>query len=513
MDRAALLGELHTVLRRQNCEIFPGDHESKPDLLVVHPARGLIALDVAASHDDARVTLNRKVQALRSDFPLLEAVPISRMVVVLDLVAPFGGCLDPESVLTTDWWGAMAERPAPVELVRHLASELVPTLSFHSPRRGELNDELRELRERQRVVLDLQQAGTAQRKIKDVLVVSGPPGSGKSLVLAARARWLASRHPDWNIEIVCFNKLLVPYLSQLVQGTGAQVGRMSEFMQRHDLKMSFDVDAARPQLAAAKRKAMPSIDALLVDEWQDLHAPFVQLLLEHVLPGRGGALLVGDPAQALYGEVDEDEALRGHTVERVELATPYRSSRQIIEVAAALDPALNIPVKDYVLEGEPVDIVFANNKKEQCAAIARDVRVALEQGGRAPENIAVLVLRTWDVGVVAKALDNEGVPFEIVRKEAASSFRLEAPRVKIMTAHSAKGYEFDIIFLMGIEQLPSPEDDDGLRHGRSALVGLTRAKDQAVITYSKENVYLNRLRALPADLVRPWVWPDDYPEA
>lgn len=513
MDKAALLTELHNVLILEDCELFPGDHESKPDLLVIHPARGLITLDVAASYEDARVALNRKVQALRSDFPVLEAVPLSRMVVALDLTAPAGGCLDPKSALTTDWWSIMPERPAPVELVRRLAAELAPTMSFHSPRRGALDDNSREIRERERVVLDLQQAATAQRKIKDVLVVSGPPGSGKSLVLAARARWLASRHPGWNIEIVCFNKLLVPYLSQLVQGTGAQVGLMSEFMQRHNLRMSFDADAARGQLAAAKRKAMPCIDALLIDEWQDLHAPFVQLLLEHVFPGRGGALLVGDPAQALYGEVDELEALRGHVIQRVELATPYRSSRQILEVAAALDPDLDIPAKDCGLEGQPVDIVFANDKKEQCAAIARDVRSALQEGGRAPENMAVLVLRKWDVGVVAKALENEGVPFEIVRKQEAPFFKLAAPKVKIMTAHSAKGYEFDVIFLMGIEQLPSPEDDEGLRHGRSALVGLTRAKDQAVITYSKENVYLNRLRALPPDLVQAWVWPDDYLEA
>ena len=33
-----------------------------------------------------------------------------------------------------------------------------------------------------------------------------------------------------------------------------------------------------------------------------------------------------------------------------------------------------------------------------------------------------------------------------------------------------------------------------------------------LLTYSKENVYLDRIRALPDDLVQQWVWPDDYPE-
>jgi DNA polymerase III delta prime subunit len=511
MDRAALLAELHVVLLLEDCEIFPGDSESRPDLLVVHPERGLIALDVAVLHQDARVALNRKVQALRSDFPVLEGIPLSRVVVALDLAAPAAGCLDASSALSSAWWMTMPERPAPLAVVQDLAGELAPTLSFHSPRRGPLDDAGRELRVRQRVVLDLQQASTAQREIKDVLLVSGPPGSGKSLVLAARAKWLAARHPDWRIQIVCFNRMLVPYLTDLVRGTNTSVDLMSAFMSRHRLRMSYDEAAARRQLAVVRRQALPVVDALLVDEWQDLHAPFVQLLLDHIFPGRGGAMLVGDPQQALYVDVNEEEALHGHLVERVELLTPYRSTRQILEVASALDPGLDIEQKDCGLDGEPVDLVFADDKRQQAAAIARDVRSALDKG-RAPENVAVLVLRKWDVGVVAKALEAARVSFEIVRKDAAAAFNLASPRVKIMTAHSAKGYEFDAVFLMGIEQLAPPDDAEGMKHARSALVGLTRAKDQVVITYSKENVYLNRLRALPPDLVRPWIWPDDYAE-
>lgn len=512
MDRAALLSELHNVLVLQDCELLPGDDPTRPDLLVVHPLHGLIAVDVCEAPDGARVALNRKVQALRADFPVLEAVPLSRVVVALNVVAPTDGCLDPQTARTAQWWTTLPERPVPGQLVSELTAQLAPTMTFHSPRRGVLDDQGREERARQRVVLDLQQAATAQRRIKDVLLVTGPPGSGKSLVLAARAKWLARDHPDWRIQIVCFNKLLVPYLRQLTKDTGTCIDLMSTFMTKQGLRMSFDQDTARRQLSEQLRLAVPSLDALLVDEWQDLHAPFVQLLLAHVFPGRGGALLVGDPQQALYVDVDEDEALRGHAVERVALATPYRSSRQILEVASALDPGLDIEAKDCGLDGEPVDLVFANDRREQCAAIARDVRSALDNGGRAPENIAVLVMRKWDIGHVAKALEREAVPFEIVRKDAAEAFNLASPRVKVMTAHSAKGYEFDVVFVMGLEQLPPPDDQEGMKHARSALVGLTRAKDQVVITYSKENVYLERLRALPTELVRPWVWPDDYPE-
>ena len=85
--------------------------------------------------------------------------------------------------------------------------------------------------------------------------------------------------------------------------------------------------------------------------------------------------------------------------------------------------------------------------------------------------------------------------------------------IKVMTVHSAKGYEFEVVFLVGMEHLAEPDGSDrASREGRCGYVGATRAKDQLVLTYSKENVYLDRIRALPDDLVQQWVWPDDYPE-
>ncbi len=66
----------------------------------------------------------------------------------------------------------------------------------------------------------------------------------------------------------------------------------------------------------------------------------------------------------------------------------------------------------------------------------------------------------------------------------------ERARVTLMTLHSAKGLEFDSVFLAGLEEglLPhkmSMDDDAGLEEERRlCYVGMTRAKDRLVLTAS-----------------------------
>jgi superfamily I DNA/RNA helicase len=55
--------------------------------------------------------------------------------------------------------------------------------------------------------------------------------------------------------------------------------------------------------------------------------------------------------------------------------------------------------------------------------------------------------------------------------------------VKIMTVHSAKGHEFDVVVLFGLETLPSPSGDDperdrqAVQRSKVGFVGMTRARD------------------------------------
>jgi superfamily I DNA/RNA helicase len=255
------------------------------------------------------------------------------------------------------------------------------------------------------------------------------------------------------------------------------------------------------------------VDAVLIDEWQDFTSAWTKLALALVRPERGGVVLAGDPMQALYRDSGMGADLADRAVIQASLLRPYRSTRQCLEVTAAMDPAMDVEARLQALDGEPVDLVWAHSAAEQAASVARDIRLLLDGNERRPQDIGVLVTRRWHMGQVQAQLAKAGVPSRTAYPKYADQFDLAEPTVKITTVHSSKGYEFDVVFLVGLEHLPNPDGTiEAERQGRSAYVGATRARDQLIMTYSKDNLYLERIRSLPETVLRRWVWPDDYPE-
>ncbi len=68
---------------------------------------------------------------------------------------------------------------------------------------------------------------------------------------------------------------------------------------------------------------------------------------------------------------------------------------------------------------------------------------------------------------------------------------LSSDQVKLMTLHSAKGLEFPVVFIVGLEQGLFPlirfrsSSDDEEEERRLFYVGLTRAKEKVILSYSK----------------------------
>lgn len=309
-----------------------------------------------------------------------------------------------------------------------------------------------------------------------------------------------------------YNRALVPYVARLVGEPSVTVTTIGKFAHQLGFRIDFDGgEAASRELEMARARGIPRVvDALLVDEVQDFDPAWLEFALAVVRPGHGGAVIAGDPAQSLYRESDLKDVLRRRDIVKHTLVRPYRSTKQILRAAIALSPSSPVVGIEWAPEGEAVDLIWASSWSEQAACIAWEIRTMIADGQREPSEIAVLVTQWRGVlGRLRAALDAEDVRYEVIDKTNSAEFDPGSPAVKVLTVHSGKGHEFPVVVLFGLEALPASEDEESQRRGRVGFVGVTRAKDQLLISYTRENTHLERLIAL-GDGIRRWTWPDDY---
>ena len=85
-----------------------------------------------------------------------------------------------------------------------------------------------------------------------------------------------------------------------------------------------------------------------------------------------------------------------------------------------------------------------------------------------------------------------------------------------MTAHSAKGLEFPVVFLFGAESTAVPEridcaSEEDANRARVLFVAMTRATGLLYVTYTRPNLLIDRAHGLECcELKR---FPEDFPRA
>lgn len=496
-----------------DAEIYEDLGEGYPQALILHPSKGVIAIaECPASEDEEQVrkSLRSRFRAFLEDYVSGKELPRAELVAV----QPFS-LQDVRRKLE-----AIPDESVDSGIMTKFVDEFRPVMSFQAVLHKLNPDDGRVEREQVRFSLDRNQEQIAKQPPGDVTVLTGPAGSGKSLVLVARARLLARDHPDWNIQVVCFNRGLVPYLSSHLNTLpNVKVGTFSSWAWENGYRLNLNncVSSWIGFEKAQRSGIYQKIDVLLVDEYQDFCSAWIALLLKSLIPGRGGAILAGDDQQRLYRDADLDEALQEWNVGHHELQIPYRSTRQILEIVSILDPEQAIPGIEHAFDGPPAEIVWTEAPlQEKANAIAHLCSLLLSNGVLVGD-IAVLVTTKYMIGTITAILNDSGI-----KAEAKYANKIEpddamwSNSVKVMTVHSAKGLEFQAVFLVGIDELKSPdqakdaEERAGfVRRARLNLVGPTRAKDSLFVIAAKENSYIRRVKDRASDLVMHH-WPEDY---
>jgi len=509
------------------------DNSGRPSCLIVHGTYGLIAIEIGSEDEDStevRRRLNLKVENLRNQLRSVSDLVIQNIVVVVDSKTTFDSIsktsfvVNKDKILTTDWMIELQKVKMSAAQVTQLRSRLWPAMMFKVDTYGGTADLQKDERELSRAVLDAEQAKIALTDVSDAMVISGPPGSGKSLILAARARYLAEVHPDWNIVLVVYNRMLAKHFVGMedLWPKNIQIMTLKNLLLQRDekelAKLSSDYhDPVASNLKAAARiKKMKrsdnkaDIDALLVDEWQDFSEPYITYLLNCVRPGRGGSVFAGDKGQAIYTDGLPKAALKGASVKNVTLKIPYRSTRQILDVAQALDRGYLINGSNQASDGEPVSLIFATTWQLQAEAIAWEINALLESDQREPGEIVVLCTTKSGAGYVERVLNENEIP-NVVHNKIWDDADISKEKINVMTIHGGKGFGFKVVFAMGFETL---RDLDGSsersKWGRVGYVAVTRAEDLLYILYKTETQFMRNLKKCKSDTIVSRSYPDDY---
>jgi len=383
-----------------------------------------------------------------------------------------------------------------------------------------------------RLVLDEEQSAIAKLAGTGVTIVEGLPGSGKSLVLAARANYLNSLHPSWKIYVVCFNNSLKPYLQKLVTPkTNIVVETFYEFRSRNVDR--FSMKNATEKIALDQLNKILHIskdsDAILVDEAQDFLRAWIYYLAKKVKDDRGGLMLVADKNQSIYRNAEIEEDFQDLNPTYYYLNKTYRSTKQIIEFTNVLIPECAIPEEDLEIEGPKPRLVWVQGglkKPDVKRAIALDITEILKNDREVKlSDIGILCSRRFtmmgSVREISESLTelNDFVPQDWISPLFdTKSYEPDRNSIKMMTIHSSKGLEFKYVFLLGLEELAKEYHEEISSIGnisdenlevRLNFVGPTRASRELNVYYSRHNLFLDRLLA-NRSVFKEVIYPESY---
>ncbi|WP_338472812.1 AAA family ATPase [Niallia sp. XMNu-256] len=172
--------------------------------------------------------------------------------------------------------------------------------------------------------MDLHQENLAKQIGDKNLLIRGVAGSGKTLILAGRAKMLSKEHPDWKILILCYNISLANGIQQMVTHMLNEPEDLFDFdftnnsvevpkdnknvivrnfhsWLKNDLKIrEQQIPTMISKLENNEAIFLPKYDAILIDEGQDFESDWLRLVSLLINKETQSFLLVEDRAQTIY---------------------------------------------------------------------------------------------------------------------------------------------------------------------------------------------------------------------
>ncbi len=241
---------------------------------------------------------------------------------------------------------------------------------------------------------------------------------------------------------------------------------------------------------------------VLADEVQDLSQLEVGVLgalhagdAGPIASAPDGLFLVGDGAQTIYRRgFSLRQAGLDITGRSAVLRRSYRNTQEILRAAFALVERYPLGEDDEAVHGPPLapelaprhglrpTLLRCHSTHAELTAVAEAVQ-ALVASGHAPGQICIISASRMMRDDIVEILQKLSV--EVA--ELKSDVDYESSRVKLSTIESAKGHEFETVFIVGLVEgvISTHADPDG--HARDAArlyVAMTRARESLCLSYA-----------------------------
>ncbi|MBS4215157.1 3'-5' exonuclease [Neobacillus rhizophilus] len=384
--------------------------------------------------------------------------------------------------------------------------------------------------------MDLHQENLAKQIGDKNRLIRGVAGSGKTIILASRAKMLSKQNPDWKILILCYNISLANAIQQMithmlnepedlfdfdsnvktVQNQNIIVRNFHSWL-RNDLKIREQQLPEIIEKIERKEAILPTYDAVLIDEGQDFEADWLRLVSLLINADTQSLLLVEDRAQTIYKRKRsylQDTGLSFQGRSKV-LSINYRNTQQIVKFAWDFyreHSMFKNKVVNRDLEGEIIapqstkrkgpepGILKAANFFDETRLVARQIKKLHEERKVSLDEMLILyrVKRTHQypiIDIIKRSLSEAGLPFFWITENDVSkrSYKKDDGKVKISTIDSSKGLDFRAVFIVNVDSMPFPLEEDKEREVSLLYIGMTRAKEYLCLSYSGESEYTKYL--------------------
>lgn len=354
-------------------------------------------------------------------------------------------------------------------------------------------------------VLDTNQERLAKNLENGFQLITGVPGSGKTVVLMSRAIHLAKARPNWKIKILTYNRTLksrieskINDIKPILEFEGISLNNLTVDT-FHTLALDIaGVNAENfnnsqfwkselPKLALSK--AVPAYDAILIDEYQDFEEEWIKVCINSLKvidnQNQKNLLLVGDPLQAIYNnqEICFSSLELSPIDKKLSLNFSYRTGKKQMLLASnlILDDDNGEPISKF---SELENIKLQTNHNSEVYFIERGyteifdiLTFLLIKEKINPEDLMILVPTNKSKEDFYRLLPSNLTSFLTFSKDFSDTHGV------VTTYYSAKGLEAKICILIEFEKI---------RNKKIAYVALTRASEETYIyckdKFSNQNI-------------------------